>query len=660
MRNYSWFWSIGLWFVACSGSGPNNGGTSPAAGGGTVAGVTGKGGNPQGTGGTRGPAGGTSASGTGPMTTSSQAMGGTTVAGSTPSGSGGTRTSGGAVGNVGGTTSVGGVVTTAGTTSVGGNSVGGSTARGGTTSAGGSSPTGGATSTGIVGAWPPSATFSNPVIWEDLPDQEVIRVDDVYYMTASNMHYSPGAPILRSWDLVNWEFIGHAVPVLDFSSKYDLSGGQAYVKGTWASTLHYRTSNKTWYWMGCVDFSKTWVYTASTPDGTWTKHPAINNCYYDCGMLVNYDNDADDTMYVAYGSGNISVAQLSADYLTQVKTQQVFSPSGMTLEGSHFFKYKNYYYIVPTRPADGEFVLRATNVWGPYTSKALIDRQKGPIAGAGTPHQGALLQTQNGDWYYMAFQDAYPGGRIPVLAPVTWSTDGWPTVTLSGGAWAASYPYPNLPRPPQATKPLTGTDTFSGTTLSPEWEWNHNPDNTKWSAGDGLKLQTATVTKDLFMARNTLTRRMLGPQSTATIQVDVSGMKDGDVTGLALFKSATAWIGLKKTGTTLKIVMVNGLTQDLSTFATTNTGTEIASADFTGTTIYLRAWADGRPTGGGGTKQGKFSYSTDGTTFKSLGDALTLSTDWQYYPGYRFAIFNYATTALGGSVTVKSFTLTSP
>jgi beta-xylosidase len=560
----------------------------------------------------------------------------------------------------GGSNATGGVVATGGVPAGGATTskvTGGatSTALGGTTSA----PLGGTTST-TTDPWPPSSTFTNPALWEDLPDPEVILVDGVYYYTASNMHYVPGAPILRSWDLVNWEFVGHAVPVYDYSAKYDLNGGQAYIKGTWASSLHYRSSNKTWYWMGCIEFGKTYVYTASSPEGTWSKHPAINNCYYDCGMLVNYDNDADDTMYVAYGgSGDISVAQLSADYLTQVKTQQVYTTNGsMTLEGSHFFKYNNYYYITPTRPANGEFVLRSTNVWGPYTIKTLIDGQSGPIAGGGTPHQGSFIRTQNGDWYYMAFQDAYPGGRIPVLAPVTWSTDGWPSVTLVSGAWGKSYPYPNVPRPPQATKSLTGTDTFSGTTLSPEWEWNHNPDNTKWSLSSGLKLETAKVTNDLYAARNTLTRRTLGPQSTATIQIDVSGMLDGDIAGLALFKNSSGWIGIKKSAGTMKVAMVSGLTQDLSTFDTTSTGTEAANAAFSGTTIYLRASADGRPSGG--TKQGKFSYSTDGSTFTSLGSALTLSTDWQYFPGYRFAIFNYATSSLGGVVTVKSFTLTAP
>ena len=86
------------------------------------------------------------------------------------------------------------------------------------------------TSPASVTPWPPSPTFSNPVMWEDLADADVFRVGDTFYYSASTMHYSPGAPILRSYDLVHWEFAGHSVPSLAFGAKYDLNGnGRAYV-----------------------------------------------------------------------------------------------------------------------------------------------------------------------------------------------------------------------------------------------------------------------------------------------------------------------------------------------------------------------------------------------------------------------------------------------
>jgi beta-xylosidase len=110
--------------------------------------------------------------------------------------------------------------------------------------------------------------FSNPVLWEDLADNDVFRVDDVYYYTASTMHYSPGAPILQSYDLVNWEYIGHAVPNLPWGNKYNLQGGNAYVKGIFASTMRYRASNKQFYWIGCIEYSRTYVYTSTSVTNT--------------------------------------------------------------------------------------------------------------------------------------------------------------------------------------------------------------------------------------------------------------------------------------------------------------------------------------------------------------------------------------------------------
>jgi len=505
----------------------------------------------------------------------------------------------------------------------------------------------------VDGGGQPGDQFTNPVVWQDFADVEVIRVGEVYYMTASTMHYSPGAPILRSYDLVNWEFAGHSVPSLDFGTKYDLTNGQrAYVKGIWASTLAYRPSNRTYYWAGCIEFNDTFIYTASTVEGPWNRHAQIDNCYYDAGMLI----DTDDTMYVAYGNTTISVAQLSADGRSQVRAQQVFqTPSNIgTLEGARFYKRGNSYYIWLTRPANGQYVLKSDNgPFGPYTVRQVLLDLPGPISGGGVPHQGGLVQLPNGSWYYMAFVDAYPGGRVPALAPITWTSDGWPVLQTVNGRWGVNYPAPLPARP---VKPLTGTDTFAGTTLGPQWEWNHDPDTSKYAVNNGLTLQTATVTNDLYAARNTLTHRIQGPTSTATIELDHGAMRDGDRTGLAMLRQSSAWIGVKRDNGTTRVVMTNGLAMDGS-WNTTSTGTEVASAAITGSRIWLRASADIRPGSG---RQARFSYSTDGTNFISLGNALTLNNTWQFFMGYRFGIFNYATQSLGGAVTVRRFDLTTP
>jgi|GEM_PF-1701469 len=603
-------------------------------------------------------AGGKSSVGGTQSTNSIQATGGTS-SGATNTRTGGQKNSGGSAstGGAGGAASSS-IAATGGTRAVGGTSTaGGVPSTGGAqTAAGGTSATGGATVTGgsTSKATCPS-TFQNPVIWQDLPDPEVIRVGSTYYYTASSFHYSPGAPLLRSYDLVNWEFIGHSVPVLDFDSSYDLGAKRSYVNGVWASSLRYRESNATFYWIGCMhNVGGGYMFTASSPEGPWVKHTAP--CYYDVGLLV----DDDDTMYVAYGNTTLSVAQLSPDGFSQVKSQKVFdSPTDIgPLEGSRFYKINGDYYIFVTQYANGEYVLRSTSgPFGPYTLQKFAVKLPFSVAGAGgSPHQGGIVETQNGDWYYMAFNDAYPAGRIPVLAPVTWS-NGWPAVTLVNNGWGSSYPFPNLPCGAGLVKPMTGIDTFAATSLEPHWEWNHNPDNTKWSAGDGLTLQTATVTSDLYAARNTLTRRMLGPTSTGTIELDYGEMKDGDAAGLAALRDSSAWIGVKRASGAYKLVMVNNLTLD-SSWNTSSTGTEVASTNVSGGKIWLRITANVRTDSGGG--QAKFYYSTDGSQFTQLGGTLTMKKEWQFFLGYRYAVFNYATQALGGAVKVRSFQLTTP
>jgi beta-xylosidase len=108
----------------------------------------------------------------------------------------------------------------------------------------------------------------------------------------------------------------------------------------------------------------------------------------------------------------------------------------------------------------------------------------------------------------------------------------------------------------------TGQDTFTGTLLGPEWEFNHNPDTSKFSllgGTGGLRLKTATVTSDFYAARNTLTHRILSPKSSGTFLIDVSRLVDGDRAGAALFRDISTYIGIHKTGTNAQLVMVNKL-----------------------------------------------------------------------------------------------------
>jgi beta-xylosidase len=244
---------------------------------------------------------------------------------------------------------------------------------------------------------------------------------------------------------------------------------------------------------------------------------------------------------------------------------------------------------------------------------------------------------------------------MPTLAPVRWTSDGWPELVTVDGRWGSTYDAPRIATE-RAVAPMTGADTFAADRLGPQWEWNHNPDPARFDVGDGLRLRTATVTDDLYAARNTLTRRIQGPTSTATLELDVSGMTDGDVAGLAMLRQTSAWIGVVRHGDERRVVMTDGLTMDGRTWATTSTGSERAAAPLTGTRVWLRAHADIRPGRGTAT----FAWSADGTSFAPLGPAFALDDAWQFFMGYRFAVFHHATRALGGEVVVRRFDLTQP
>ncbi|KAJ3547435.1 hypothetical protein NM208_g1513 [Fusarium decemcellulare] len=524
-----------------------------------------------------------------------------------------------------------------------------------------------------------SLNYANPILWEDLPDMEVIRVNDIYYMSASSFHFSPGAPILKSHNLVDWEYVGHSVPDLAaFGSQFRLDGRNSvgYVKGVWASTVKYRKSNGLFYWYGAIQGTdQTFIYTAKDPGDLWTAHPPIDSFYYDAGLLI----DEDDAFYIAYGTKTIHVAQLSADGLTEVKSEAVHE-SEEYLEGARMYNIDGTYYIWLTKPWGGQYVLKSDKgPFGPYDWRIVHDNMRSPIAGSGPPHQGGLVDTKNGDWYYMAFIDAFPAGRIPVLAPIEFDNEGWPEIVADyanpPGQWRLEYP--SLTGHDHTEKPKTciRKHSFDQESLDHCWEWNQSPGNPKWSIKNGqLVLGTATVADNLYLAANTLTHRTIGPSSTATFCVNWSQLKDGDRAGVSMFRDQSAYIGIHRNAQVGTLVYVedirltppenhvgwmNGrpVSRD---WEVTSKGTVKAEMPLD-STQYERLWLRVKVNVAAACveeyekepRQATFEYSYDGSTFKQLGPLFTLTNSPTGWIGYRFGVFNFATKALGGQLAVE-------
>jgi beta-xylosidase len=479
-------------------------------------------------------------------------------------------------------------------------------------------------------------TYTNPIIYSDYPDPDVIRVDSAYYMVSTTMFIFPGVTILKSYDLVNWEYCSNAVQRMDFSPCYNLDGCNRYAHGQWATSLKYH--NGTYYLLFITLDEGGVLCSAKKTEGPW-EIKKLPRGFYDPGLFF----DDDGKIYVAHGYSTINITELDTNFVAKSNDAIVFTGDIRSgLEGSHVYKKNGYYYLYCTYGGGDGFqvALRSKSIYGPYEEKVVI--RDNSYLGTGL-HQGALIETQTGEWWTIIFQDGGAFGRFPSLQPVTWQDD-WPMVGVNGKG-VVTYTKPNVGK----TYPiivLPTSDEFDSTKFGMQWGWNHNPDSTKWSLiqnPGSLRLSTAKVVSKLTDAPNTLTQRIFAFHSglrstptTATIKIEIDHMYNGDVAGLAVFQNPYAYIGIKKTNGVMYVIMLNN-------------GNPVDSAVVTASTIYLRADAYYS------SSRTSFMYSLDNQSFTKLGNDLSMQFNLSIFTGNKFCLFNYATIATGGYVDIDWF-----
>jgi len=158
--------------------------------------------------------------------------------------------------------------------------------------------------------WTPDngdGTFTNPLFYDEFSDPDLIRVGDYFYLTGTTMHTMPGLPILRSKDLVNWEFVAYAMDKLDLGPAFRLEGGQnIYGQGIWAPSFRYHDGK--FYIFSNVNHQTTQMFTATDPKGPWTRTP-MKRSFHDLSVLFDDDGKA----YVVWGHQTMHLAQLTDD-----------------------------------------------------------------------------------------------------------------------------------------------------------------------------------------------------------------------------------------------------------------------------------------------------------------------------------------------------------
>ena len=530
-----------------------------------------------------------------------------------------------------------------------------------------------------------NGTYTNPLFYDEFSDPDILRVGDDYYLAGTTMHTVPGLVILHSKDLVNWENISYCFDRFDFDDDaFSLKNHkEIYGQGVWAPAIRY--ANGQFYVFTNINGKGLQCYTSKDIRGPW-KHHNMQGRIYDLSVLF----DDDGKIYAIHGYGEVKCTELKADMSGPVEeTERTIIPEGNAVgEGHHMYKINGMYYLISTdyKPNGRTLCSRSKSIWGPYeTITITADETFGYHAASltqvpegeqyrighdgtkfGIPevdkdatactniHQGGIVEDQSGQWWALLMMDFHSIGRTVTLAPITWK-DGWPMLGLEGNLGRAPRTWfkPNVSRSEESEvrseitphAPYVRSENFNGKALGRVWQWNHNPDDTKWSLKKGrLRLQSMPA-EQLMWARNTLTQRVIGPQSIATVELYTKGMKDGDVAGLGNINVPCSWIGIVKEGKQLT----------LRRFEQADNDTIDVPVAITDGKLYLRMVGDYDH------DRAYYEFSLDGKTYQQVGDEMKLSYQLISFQGSRHALFAFNKNGKnGGYAEFDNFTVEEP
>lgn len=565
-------------------------------------------------------------------------------------------------------------------------------------------------------------TFTNPVIFSDVPDEDIIRVGDTYYMISTTMHLSPGAPIMKSYDLVNWEIVNYVYDYLETDDARTLKNGKSdYAYGQWAASIRYDKYQKRYY----VTFSsqttpKSYFFVTDDIENGSCIRSETDKCYDSSMMFVDTGSSCEKYMIIPVTEGNVNATYICSLNVDEKNWKVTLGddrrklidnnnyenpPAGLKAEGVHAYKIGEYYYFFMIQGASNP--VRQQICWrskelehGTFEVKkvftgGIVDENGKTVNSSWGIAQGGIVDTPDGRWYSIMFQDYHSVGRVPCLVPVTWGEDGWPVFGNDGKSVDKV-----LEKPVQGMeeKSIVESDEFdnqavrriydaskkdtevaagisvdelesgnidveenefeyNGSNLKLVWQWNHNPNNNLWSLTDRegyLRLKSGLISSNIRNARNTLTQRTYGPTSGAVTAVEVGNMKDGDVAGLTAFQNQYGYVGVKMEDGKKYLVMHRATKEGDAD------GQEQESVELTGDRVYLKVNCDFRED----TKlnqtwrmkdEAYFYYSLDGANWDRIGDTLKMSYDWPDFMGYRFGLFYFSTENCGGYVDFDYF-----
>ena len=418
--------------------------------------------------------------------------------------------------------------------------------------------------------WTPDqgdGTFCNPILLADYSDPDVVRVGDDFYLTASSFNCTPGLPILHSRDLVNWTIIAHALKNLPHPRYAEVQPGC----GVWAPAIRFH-AGKFWIFFPTPD-EGIYVTTAKRPGGPWSEPHLVQAGRGLIDPCPLWDDDGQAYLVHAYAGSRAGVKHMLRVRPMAPDGSQLLGEGQIvfhdperhpTLEGPKFLKKDGWYYLLA--PAGGvatgwQAALRARNIYGPYEDKIVLEQGCTSVNG---PHQGALVDTPGGEWWFVHFQDAGVYGRIAHLQPVIWQ-NGWPLMGVDQDHNSVGEPVMHARKPDcggqQPVQIPQTTDEFDSPQPGWQWQWHANHRNDWFSLSARKKhlrlFAQPAPPAGLGRAGNLLLQKFPARSFAVETALEFAPVRIGEETGLVVTGRATAAIAMRRSINGNQIVFRN-------------------------------------------------------------------------------------------------------
>lgn len=289
------------------------------------------------------------------------------------------------------------------------------------------------------------SVIENPIRPGFYPDPSIIGYDDAYYMVNSSFLYFPCIPISKSYDLVNWETVGHAITNPEYIDFSIYSQG----RGIWAPDISYSKSNSKFYIVATLrgddDMDLTHrqvVVYADKPEGPYSAPVFIDEKGIDPSLF----HDDDGKHYMLFNT-SVKILPLTDDCLKAAGPVRILFDgcTKVKTEGPHILKKDGYYYIIMAEggTGDGHMITcaRARSLDGPFEEcphNPLLTQTDTTAPLQRTGH-GKFFVGPDGEWYTTYLCSRKHGGKFSLLgretaiAKVSWDKNGWPIINEGNG-----------------------------------------------------------------------------------------------------------------------------------------------------------------------------------------------------------------------------------